>query len=461
MNLRELDKQHLIHAEVHFREFYRKGPVIITRAEGSTVYDSDGNAYLDAQGGLALVNIGYGRREIAAVAARQMEELMYYHTYFNFSNDAAVLLAARLAGLAPEGLGKVFFTLGGAEAVESAAKLARLYQRARGRVAGDKIICLDLAYHGNTMGALSATGLAKHKELFGPLVPGFIHIAAPDRFEGPWGYDDPEAGAKYAALLEERIRREGPETVAAFLAEPVLGVGGVIIPPDDYWRHVRAICDKYGILWIADEVMTGFGRTGTTWAVEQYGATPDVICTAKGLTSGYLPLGAIIIRDSVIDTIAEADLPFTHGFTYAGHPVACQVAMAAIDIFEREDLAGHAARMGALFMERLAARENPHIGDMRGKGLMIGVELVRQAGGKERIAGLGFAVEAAAFAEGVITGVAPYREALLLTPPLVLTEAEVDRLVAVFDRVIRAEANRLVGGDRTPSSRTFKTEMSK
>ena len=443
MNLKELDRQHLIHAEVHFREFYRKEPVIITRAEGSTVYDTGGNAYLDAQGGLGLVNIGYGRKEIAAVAARQMEELMYYHTYFHFSNDAAVRLAAKLAAIGPAGLGKVFFTLGGAEAVESAAKLARLFQRAQGRPAGDKIICLNLAYHGNTMGALSATGLAKHKELFGPLVPGFIHIAAPDRFEGPWGYDDAEAGARYAALLEECILAEGPETVAAFLAEPILGVGGVIIPPDDYWRQIRAICDKYGILWIADEVMTGFGRTGATWAVEHYGATPDVICTAKGLTSGYLPLGAILIRDGVIDAIAEADLPFTHGFTYAGHPVACQVALANIEIYERENLAEHAASMGALFVERLSARQNPYIGEIRGKGLMIGVELVRRAGSQERITGLGFAVEAAAFKEGVITGVAPYREALLLTPPLVLTEAEVDRLVDVFDRVIRSEGLRL------------------
>jgi len=453
MNLKQLDLQHLVHAEVHFREFYRKGPVVIVRGEGSTVYDTEGNAYLDAQGGLALVNIGYGRREIAAVAARQMEQLMYYHTYFNFSNDAAVMLAAKLAELAPAGLGKVFYTLGGAEAVESAAKLARLYQRAKGRSQGDKIICLNEAYHGNTMGALSATGMAKHKELFGPLVPGFLHVPAPDRFDGPFGYDDAEAGAKYAALVEERILAEGPETVAAFLAEPILGVGGVIIPPDDYWQRIRAICDKYGILWIADEVMTGFGRTGADWALEHYGATPDVICTAKGLTSGYLPLGAILIRDTVVDAIAEADLPFTHGFTYAGHPVACAVALANIEIYQREGLAQRATDTGARFIRRLKERENPFIGEVRGKGLMIGVELVAApaggddtAGGRSRVPGLGFAVEAASFREGVITGVAPYREALLLTPPLVLTDAEADRLVDVFDRAIRTEGERLTQG---------------
>ncbi len=437
MDLKRLDLAHLIHAEVHFRDFYRKGPVVITGASGSTVYDTEGRAFLDAQGGLGLVNIGYGRKEIAQVAAKQMEQLMYYHTYFNFSNDAAVRLAAKLAAIAPEGLTKVFFTLGGAEAVESAAKAARLFQRAQGRPQGDKIICLLQGYHGNTMGALSATGMAMHKELFGPLVEGFIHIAAPDRFEGPWGYDDPEAGARYAALLEERILREGPETVAAFLAEPILGVGGTIVPPDDYFRHIRAICDKYGILWIADEVMTGFGRTGTTWAVEHFGAVPDMVCTAKGLTSGYLPLGAVLMHERVVQTIADADLPFTHGFTYAGHPVACAVALANIEIYERENLARRSAEVGARFMEALRAKGNPHIAEVRGKGLMVGIELVTDRASKGRKPGVAFTVEALCFEEGVITGVAPYRDTLNITPPLVLTDAEADRLVDVFDRTIR------------------------
>lgn len=437
MNLHELDKQHLIHSEVHFREFYQRGPTIIVRGEGSTVYDTEGKAYLDVQGGLGLVNIGYGRPEIARVAADQMTKLQYYHTYFHFSNDAAVRLAAKLAEIAPAGMGKVFLTLGGAESVESAAKLARLYQRAKGRPAGDKIICLDQAYHGNTFGALSATGMAKHKELFGPLVPGFVHIPSPDRFDGPYGYDDPEAGAKYAALLEERIVQEGPETVAAFLAEPILGVGGIIVPPDDYFQHVRAICDKYGILWIADEVMTGFGRTGTTWAVEHVGATPDLICSAKGLTSGYLPLGAVIAADRVVAAIAEADLPFTHGFTYAGHPVSCAVALANIEIYEKEGLAQRAAEMGARFMDRFTELENPHVADLRGRGLMIGLELVKHRGTKERLPGVGFQIEKLCFDAGMIIGVAPYRDALMLTPPLVLTAAEADRMADVLDRTIR------------------------
>lgn len=448
MNLQQLDLQHLLHSEVHFKDLYRKGPVIITGAEGSTVYDTEGRAYLDAQAGMVLVNIGYGRKELAEVAARQMEQLMYYHTYFNFANEPAVRLAAKLAEMAPPGLGKVFFTLGGAESVETAVKTARLYQRSQGRPRGDKIICLELGYHGNTMGALSATGFAEHKGLFGPLVEGFCHIPAPDRFAGPYGYDDPEAGAKYAALLEERILAEGPETVAAFLAEPILGVGGIIVPPDDYLRRVREVCDRYGVVLILDEVMTGFGRAGSNWACEQFGVVPDIMCTAKGLTSGYLPLGATLVADRLIDAIAEADLPFTHGFTYAGHPVACAVALKNIEIYETERLAERSARMGERLMAGLAARNNPYIGEVRGRGLMVGVELVKDRATRERFTGgqpIGFAVEAAAFREGVITGVAPYRDALLVTPPLVITEEEVDRLVDVFDRVVRQEGERRRG----------------
>jgi len=449
LNLHELDVRHLIHNEVRFRDLARKGTTIITRAEGSTIYDTEGRAYLDAQAGMVLVNIGYGRRELGEVAAAQMERLMYYHTYFQYSNEPAVRLAAKLASIAPAGLGKVFFTLGGAESVETAVKIARLYQRARGRAEGHKIICLDLGYHGNSLGALSATAFAAHRAYYDPLVPGFVHIASPDTFEGPYRADDPEAGAKYAALLEERIRAEGPETVAAFLAEPILGVGGIIVPPDDYLRHVRQICDRYGVLLILDEVMTGFGRTGTLWACEQFGVVPDLMCTAKGLTSGYLPLGAVLVADRVIEAVAESDLPFEHGFTYAGHPVSCAVAMKNIEIIEQERLAERAARMGERLRAGLIALDNPYIAEVRGRGLMVAAELVCDRETRERFPEgeqpFRFAVEAGALREGVITGIAPYRDTLMITPPLVITEDEVDRLLDVYDRVIRQEGDRRRG----------------
>lgn len=434
MTLHEQGQRHLLFAES--RPGQPRRPVIITRGEGSTIWDSEGRPYLDAQAGLVVTNIGYGRKEIAAAAARQMDELMYYHTYFHFANEPAVKLAAKLAELAPPGLNKVAYTLGGAESVETAVKTARLYQRAKGRPQGDKIICLQNGYHGNTMGALSATGFSEHKSLFGPLVPGFIHITPPD----PWLYPE-RTGADFAAELERVIQAEGPESVAAFLAEPIMGVGGTVVPPEGYWQEVRAICDRYGILWIADEVMTGFGRTGAQWGLDHWGVYPDLICTAKGLTSGYLPLGAVLIHDDVIEAIAAADLPFTHGFTYAGHPVACAVALENIEIYEREGLAAHAAEMGARLTEGLRATGNPYFGEVRGRGLMVGVELV--TAGRHCEPGLAFRVEAGCFASGVIIGVAPYREALALTPPLVITPAEVDRLVEVLDRVVREEASKL------------------
>jgi len=437
-DLHRLDRQHLIHAEVNFNDQARRTGIIITQAEGSTIFDSEGNSYLDAQAGLVLVNIGYGRSELADVAAAQMRRLMYYHNYFHFSNEPAVRLAAKLASMAPAGLTKVFFTLGGAESVESAVKLARLYQRAKGRPHGDKIICLELAYHGNTFGALSATGLSKHKELFGPLVPGFLHIPAPDLYDGLYRAEDPQAGARYAALLEQQILAEGPETVAAFLAEPILGVGGIIVPPTDYFTLVRAVCDKYGILLIADEVMTGFGRTGADWALQHVGVTPDLLCTAKGLTSGYQPLGAVLVAETVIAAIAAAELPFTHGFTYAGHLVACAVALASIEIYQNERLAERAEQTGKRIMAGLAALQNPHIGEIRGQGLLIGVEIVQDRDARSRRVGASFAIEAACFERGVIIGVAPYRETIMVTPPLVLTESEADRLVVTLDESIRA-----------------------
>lgn len=439
-DLSALDKAHLIHPEVQFAAFYERGPTVMVSGDGSTVRDSDGREYLDGQAGLNLVNIGYGRSRVVEAVRRQMERLHYYHTYWHFSNEPAILLAAKLAGLTPPGLTRLFFTLGGAEAVETACKLARVYQRAKGRAQGDLIICLEGGYHGSTFGALSATGLAKHKLHFGPLVGGFAHIEAPNPYRGRWSGDDPAAGERYASLLEERILAEGPERVAGFLAEPILGVGGVIVPPAGYWQAVRRICDKYDILLLADEVMTGFGRTGRLFAVEHEGVAPDVMAMAKGLTSGYMPLGAAAVSERVIDAIAGAGLPFTHGFTYAGHPVACAAALECLAILEEEGLAERSARQGARFMERLRQMDNPYAGDIRGRGLMVGIELVRDRTTRasfppERT--VAFGVEEECFRQGVIIGAVPYSDALILTPPLVMAEAELERLAVTVDAAIR------------------------
>ncbi|BDG62166.1 aminotransferase class III-fold pyridoxal phosphate-dependent enzyme [Caldinitratiruptor microaerophilus] len=413
-DLKVLQSRHLLHSEHDFRMAREKGPVVIVRGEGSTVWDSDGRAYLDAQAGLCLVNVGYGRRELAEAARRQMEALPYYHTYWRFGNEPAVRLAARLAELAPPGLERVYFTPGGAEAVEVGIKLARAYHRARGEPGRHKILAFRNAYHGSTYGALSATGLAPHRDPFGPLVPGFVHVEPGD-----------------LAALEAALAAEGPETVAALVAEPIPAVGGVTVPPPDYWPRVRALLDRHGVLLVADEVLTGMGRCGTVWCLEGvYGVVPDILATAKGLTSGYLPLGATIVHRRIAGALEAADLPFLHGHTYSGHPVACAVALAAVDILLREDLPRRAAELGARLMDRLRAAGNPHFADVRGQGLLIGVALPWPDGTQ-------FRVEEACFRRGVIIGVCPYTPVLMLTPPLTIREEEVDRLVAVVDEAVR------------------------
>lgn len=434
--------RHFLHPEMDWRGLEEQGPVIMVRGEGCTVWDSAGNSYLDAQGGLCLVNIGYGRRELAAEAARQMEVLPYYHTYWRFANEPALQLAARVAELAPPDLEAVFFTPGGAEAVETAIKATRAYQRGRGETARHKIICFQNGYHGSTYGALSATGLAAHREPFGPLLPGFIHIDPPDRHRGAWGYDDEQAGEKYAALLEEAIAAEGPGSVAAFLAEPVPAVGGVTVPPEDYWRRVRGICDAHGVLLIADEVLTGWGRCGANWGLETYGVAPDIIATAKGMTSGYQPLGAAIVHRRIAEGLAAAGA-FPHGHTYSGHPVACAVGLKAVQILLDERLPERARDLGDELLRLLRAQDNPYFGDVRGRGLLAGVALAHPGSGRPWPAGAQFKVESECLRRGVITGVCPYDPVVLLTPPLTIGHDDLALVAATLDQAVRAAAQSL------------------
>ncbi len=422
MDLRTLQQRHYLHSEHDWEQLRAKGPVVMTRAEGCTVYDQDGTAYLDAQAGLCLVNIGYGRHEVADAACAQMQELPYYHTYWRFGNRPAVQLAHRLAELAPPELDRVFFTPGGAEAVEAAVKLARAYHYARGERQRIQIICFDNAYHGSTFGALAATGLQPHKEHFGPLLPGFVHVPPGD-----------------LAALERAIAAAGPENVAALLAEPIPAVGGVTVPPADFWPQARALCDRHGILLIADEVLTGFGRCGALWCLHGvYGVVPDLMATAKGLTSGYLPLGATLMHRRIPAALEAAGLPFLHGHTYGGHPVACAAGLAAVDILVREGLADRARDTGEYLRQRLQATGNPNFLRLRGHGLLVGIDLPWDQGAQ-------FQVEAECLQRGVIIGVCPYVPAIMLTPPLTLSRAECDRLAEVLDAAVRAVAGRVAG----------------
>ena len=336
-SLQELAKRHLW---MHFSRMGTYGPdheiPIIVRGDGCYVYDEHGNRYLDGLSGLFCVNAGHGRTELGEAAARQVEELDFY-TLWSYAHPRAIELATRIASLAPGDLNRVFFTSGGSEAVESALKLARNYHRLRGNGQKHKMIAREIAYHGTTLGALAATGITELRSQFEPLVPGGCHVPNTNIYR--WPEDRHPLWA--ANAIEERIQFEGPETVAAVILEPVQNAGGCIVPPDGYFERVREICDRYDVLMISDEVICAWGRLGHYFGCERFGYDPDVITVAKALTSAYAPMGAMIASDRVAEPFMEGNESFAHGFTFAGHPMASAIAMANLDVFEREDLCGH------------------------------------------------------------------------------------------------------------------------
>lgn len=342
-------------------------PTVIVRGEGSRIWDQDGNAYIDALAGLFCVNVGYGRREIAEAMTAQAMTLPYVSP-FSFPSEPMALLAGKLAEIAPTGpQSRSFFVTGGSEAVEAALKMAKAYQRKLGFHDRYKTISRRVAYHGTTMGALSINGVTPYRNGFGPLVPGARHVPLPQ-------------DVRDADELEELIVFEGPETVAAVIMEPVQNSGGAIVPPPGYLQRVREICDRYGILLILDEVICGFGRVGDWWGSAALGVRPDIITSAKAITSGYAPLGAVIAARHVADAfIGEEHEKFMHGITFGGHPVSCAAALANIAIIEREHLNTRSREMGAYLMRELRAAigEHPNVGDIRGMGMFQAIELVR------------------------------------------------------------------------------------
>lgn len=409
--------------------------LMIVRGEGSNYWDASGRKYLDALGGIQLCEIGHGRAELAEVAAEQMRELEYSPLFWNFGNEPAALLARRLVGLAPEGIDHVFFTNGGSESCESAIKMARLYHYLRGESQRTTILSLGHSYHGMTYGALAATGLEGIKNGFGELPGGFFHLTTPYPYrEELFGGED--AFEFCIRELEETIARLGPERIAAFIGEPVLTVGGVIVPPPDYWRAITEICHRNGILVIADEVVTAFGRLGSWFASETYGIEADLITTAKGLTSGYLPLGAVLASSEVGTTIKGAETGFMHGYTYCGHPVACAVALRNLDIIEREDLAANAVSTGDHLLRGLQGLlDLPVVGDVRGAGLLASVELVSDKEARDPLE-----VPRQEIADRVRDEqsviVRSIHQNVIIAPCLVLTPDEADQVVAALRAVL-------------------------
>ncbi len=416
-----------------------QAPVVFVEGHGAVLRDAAGNEYLDGLASLWNVNAGHGRAELADAAAAQMRTLAYASAYAGYTNEPAVRLAERLLRIAYPTLSGVYFTTGGAESNETAFKLARYFWRRQGRTGKTKIISRIHGYHGLTLGAMSATGIRSFHTMFQPTVPGFMHILP----SYPYRYPGSMVGA-----LEEAIKTEGPDTVAAFIAEPVIGAGGVIPPAPDYFPAVRAICDRYDVLFIADEVITGFGRTGRWFALGHWGVQPDLVSFAKGVTSAYLPLGGVMISRKIHEAIMQAPAAerFMHAATYSGHPTCCAVGLANLDLFEREHLVERAAAMGARLQTRAQTlRDLPSVGDVRGLGLMCGIELVADRTTKAPALGVGARVVAEARRRGLITrirtgqaGDHPIGDTLCLAPPLVVTDAQVDRMINILRESIAA-----------------------
>ena len=435
--LLQADQAHLIHPLHNAGD--HQTPLVFVDAAGAVLRDAEGREYIDGLSSLWNVNAGHGREELAEAAAQQMRRLAYGSAYVGFTNEPAVRLAERLPGLTYPNMTGVYFTTGGAESNESAFKIARYFWRRQGAPSKTKVIARHHAYHGLTLAAMSATGIPSYHTMFQPMVPGFVHITPSYPYRHP---------GSMAEALEEAIQREGADTVAAFIAEPVIGAGGVIPPAPDYFPRIREICDRHRVLFIADEIITGFGRTGRWFALGHWGVQPDIVTFAKGVTSAYLPLGGAIVSRDVHKAILEAPAAerFMHAATYSGHPTCCAVALRNLDIFEREGLVERAATMGARLLAGLQTlRDLRAVGDVRGLGLMCGVELVEDQRTKAPALGVGARVLGEARKRGLISrirggqrGDYPIGDTICLAPPLVVTEAQVDRIVEIVRDSIRA-----------------------
>lgn len=442
--VRQRDRDHVWHPLFQHRQLEERDLMVVASADGCEITDAEGRTYLDAYAGLWNVNVGYGREEIARAAYEQLQQLPYYP--LSQATAPSADLAERLAGILPGDLSHIYYSNSGSEAAETAIKIARQY--ARQTFPGQnryKIIGRYQGYHGWTMGALSATGQVYRRSRFEPLVPGFLHVDPPYCARCPLKLEYPGCGLACVEEFDEVIRREDPETVAAIIAEPIIGGGGVIIPPDDYFPRLREICDQYGILLIFDEVITGFGRTGKLFASEHWGVVPDIMTMAKGITSGYLPLGACAVTPRVFDAFLGDPgerREFAQVVTYGGHPACCAAALANLDILLREKLWENAADVGGYLLDRLLQLDSPWLGDVRGKGLMIALELVDEEGAlldAERVA----RVKSALIGEGVIVGSMSHAilgpESLLyLSPPLILNRDQADRIIGAFEVALRA-----------------------
>ncbi len=444
------DHRHYMHPFTDHKDLGEKGGSrIITRAEGVYIYDSEGNKILDGMAGLWCVNLGYGRTELIDAAAAQMRELPYYNSFFQCTHPPAIELSELLSELSPGNFNHVFFTGSGSEANDTQVRLIRRYWDLLGKREKMTIIARKNAYHGSTLGGASLGGMsAMHEQMVLP-VPGIVHIEQPYQFELGGDLSAEEFGLRQARLLEEKILEIGPDKVAAFIGEPVQGAGGVIIPPESYWPEIQRICDEYGILLVADEVITAFGRLGEWFGSTRYGIRPDLISFAKGVSSGYLPLGGVLVGDRVADVVNSKGGEFAHGYTYSGHPACCAVALTTLKIMQREKIVErvrtHTEPYFHSALKKLA--DHPIVGEVRSIGLVGAIEIVKDKSTRERFhKDLGAGIRCRDFCVNNGLVMRAVGNTMIMSPPLIVEDRHIDELVEKAWRCLDLTAVSLAAG---------------
>ena len=426
------DAEHHLHPFTNTGALNKKGARVITKGEGVYLWDSEGQKILDGMAGLWCVNMGYGRKELVEAATKQMNELAYYNTFFQTTHTPAAELAKEIASVTPDGLNHIFFANSGSEAIDTIIRLVRQYWNIKGKPYRNILIARENAYHGSTIGGTSLGGMSGMHKQGGPLVPNIERIRQPYWYGEAGDMTEEEFGIACAKALEEKILEVGPDNVAAFVGEPIQGAGGVIVPPANYWAEIQKVCQKYDILIAADEVICGFGRTGSWFGSDTLGIKPDIISMAKGLSSGYLPIAAVAVGERIATALIEHDDDFNHGFTYSGHPVAAAVAIENIRLMKEENIVDYVGNdIGPYFQQKLreALADHPLVGHIEGIGLVAGIALVKDKETKEFFPDdldIGLICRDHCFNNGLIMRAVGSR--MVLSPPLVITREEVDEL---------------------------------
>jgi L-2,4-diaminobutyrate transaminase len=441
LSLAELDRRSFLHPFTPLADHLENGPRVIVEGEGAWLRDLDGQRYFDAMAGLWCVDIGYGRPEVVEAIYQQARKLSYYHAFSSMATEPSIRLADRLIRLAPEGISKVFFGNSGSDANDTNVKLVWYYNNLRGKPDKVKIISRRNGYHGVTVAAASLTGLPLLHKAWHLPIPEVKHTSCPDVYRGkPDGMSELDYSQQLAAELDELIEREGPDTVGAFIAEPVMGAGGVVVPPEGYFQAIQAALNRHDVLMIADEVICGFGRLGHWFGSDRYGIRPDLMTIAKGLTSGYVPMSGSLIGDKVWQVIVDHSReigPFGHGYTYTAHPVGAAAAMANLDIIESEGLVDNARTVGAQFQRRMrdAIEDHSLVGHVRGEGLIMGIEIVADRASKQAFDSrhkVAARIVQCCLAEGLIVRSLPSGDVVALSPPLIVTADDIELIVGRF-----------------------------